>query len=314
MNQNQEIKIHSERTSGDVALCNLASINILEWYNSTLEEQQEIAQCAVDALDLAIEFGICPVLEGQITNDEYKYMGIGLTNLTNLLASLKITIDSQEAAEFQDELMDNLSYQLYRASMLCAKKLGAFNKFNETKWSKGLTPVHMSLKHFPQAWELTEYGRNFVESGKLKRWDDLGQEIKKYGIRNAQVMAIAPTASSGKAINATESTEPVHDLVYKEEGTKNLPALAPNLRQNHLYYKSAFDCNQKALLTNAIVRQKYLDQGQSVTVYFKKVDSLKEFTDLHTYAMKHGVKSLYYVKTQKALDTGSQEECVACAV
>lgn len=307
-----EIKIHSERTSGDVALCNLASINIYEWYYSTPEEQQEIAQCAVDALDLAIEFGICPVTEGQITNDEYKYMGIGLTNLTNLLASQQIVIDTKAAAEFQDELMDNLSFMLYRASMLRAKKLGAFKQFKNTKWAEGLTPVHMSLKHFPQAWELTEYGRNFVSSGKLKRWDELAKEIKQYGIRNAQVMAIAPTASSGKAINATESTEPVHDLVYKEEGTKNLPALAPNLRQNHLYYKSAFDCDQKALLTNAIVRNRYLDQGQSITLYFKKVDSLREFTDLHTYAMNHGVKSLYYVKTQKATET--EEECVACAV
>lgn len=313
MNQNQEIKIESEHVHGDVALCNLASINIYEWYYSSPEEQQEIAQCAVDALDLAIEFGVCPVLEGQITNDEYKYMGIGLTNLTNLLASQKIVIDSQEAAEFQAELMDNLSYMLYKASMLRAKKLGAFKQFKSTKWSVGLTPVHMSLKHFPQAWELTEYGKNFVSSGKLKRWDDLGHEIKKYGIRNAQVMAIAPTASSGKAINATESTEPVHDLVYKEEGTKNLPALAPNLRQNHLYYKSAFDCDQKALLTNAIVRQCFVDQGQSVTLYFKKIDSLREFTDLHLYAIKNGLKSLYYVKQQKEISTG-QDECVACAV
>ena len=196
--------------------------------------------------------------------------------------------------------------------MLRAKKLGAFKQFKNTKWAEGLTPVHLSLKHFPQAWELTEYGRNFVSSGKLKRWDELGQEIKQYGIRNAQVMAIAPTASSGKAINATESTEPVHDLVYKEEGTKNLPALAPNLRRNHLYYKSAFDCDQKALLTNAIVRQCFVDQGQSITLYFKKVDSLREFTDLHTYAMNHGIKSLYYIKQQKAVET--EDECVACAV
>ena len=306
----EEIKIHSERASGDVALCNLASINIYEWYYASPEEQQEIAQCAVDALDLAIEFGICPVTEGQITNDEFKYMGIGLTNLTNLLASQQIIIDSPAAAEFQDELMDNLSFMLYRASMLRAKKLGAFKQFKNTKWAEGLTPVHMSLKHFQQAWELTEYGRNC--SGKLQRWDELGQEIKQYGIRNAQVMAIAPTASSGKAINTTESTEPVHDLFYKEEGTKNLPALAPNIRQNHQYYKSAFDCDQKALLTNAIVRTKWIDQGSSITLYFKKVDSLREFTDLHTYAMKFGIKSLYYIKQMKAIET--EDECTACAV
>ena len=69
---------------------------------------------------------------------------------------------------------------------------------------------------------------------------------------------------------------------------------------------------QKALLTNAIVRQCFVDQGQSITLYFKKVDSLREFTDLHTYAMNHGIKSLYYIKQQKAVET--EDECVACAV
>lgn len=305
------IEIIQHREHGDVALCNLASINVVEFYYADDKQREEICKNAVTALDLAIEFGVCPVAEGQITNDEFKYMGIGITNLANLLAMNKIVIDSSAAAEFIDQLMDDLSFLCYRASMLRAKEVGAFPRFQDTKWAKGLTPVHQSLSYCPQAWEVTEYGRTFVESGKLKRWDELGKEIQKHGIRNAQVMAIAPTANSGKAINATESTEPVMNLAYKEEGVRNLPALAPNITHNHPYYKPAFECDQKALITNAIVRQKYIDQAQSITIYLKKADSLKELTELHNYGFEHGIKTYYYLKQNKAIET---DECTACAV
>lgn len=306
------IEIVQHREHGDMALCNLASINVVEFYYADDATRADICSTAVKALDLAIEYGICPIEEGQITNDEYKYMGIGITNLANLLAMNKIVIDSAEAAEFIDELMDDLSFLTYRASMLRAKELGAFKQFHNTKWALGETPIHQSLRYCPQAWNVTEYGRNFVKSGKLERWDQLGEDIRKYGIRNAQVMAIAPTANSGKAINATESTEPVMHLMYKEEGVKSIPALAPNIQENHPYYKPAFECDQKALITNAIVRQKYIDQAQSITIYLKKANSLKELTELHNYGFDHGIKTYYYLKQNKAIETG--DECVACAV
>lgn len=309
----KEFEITTTKTHGDMALCNLASINLMEWYFAPKEEQQELCQTCVDALDLAIEVGECPVLEGQITNDQWKYMGVGVTNLANVLAANKIVIDTSESAEFQDELFDELSFQLYTASLNRAKLLGPFPRFTDTKWAEGLTPVHMSLKHNPTAWNVTEYGKTFVESGKLERWDKLGKEIQKYGIRNAQVLSIAPTANSAKAINATESTEPVMHLMYKEEGVRNIPALAPNISLHHMYYKPAFECNQKGLITNAIVRQKYVDQAQSITLYLKKADSLKELTELHTYGFSHGIKTYYYIKQQKSIDDAG-DDCVACAV
>lgn len=304
--------IHQRAEHGDVALCNLASINLVEFYYLTDEEKEQLCYDAVETLDFAITVGECPIEEGQVTNEEYRYMGIGITNLANLLAMNKIVIDTQEAAEFQDALMDDLSYYCILASMKLAKVRGKFPRFEETLWAKGLTPVHMSLEKFPQAWQLTEYGKNFVQSGKLHRWDLLAEDIKAHGVRNAQILSIAPTANSGKAINATESTEPVHHLMYKEEGVRNIPALAPNIQQNHAYYKPAFECNQKNLVLNAIVRQKYLDQAQSITLYLKKADSLKELTDLHTFGFENGVKTFYYLKQNKAIDTG--DECVACTV
>ena len=311
MQSKSKFEIVTTKDHGDVALCNLTSINAVAFWYATPEGREQMCRDAVFALDLAIEVGRCPVTEGQVTNDEYRYMGIGVLNLTNLMAMQHIVIDTPEAAEFTDEFMDELSYYTYKASMELAKELSPFPEFKQTKWAEGLTPVHQSLKHFPQAWELTNYGKNFVQEGRLERWDRLAQDIKTYGIRNAQVMSIAPTANSGKAINATESTEPIHALMYKEEGVRNVPALAPNIKENHAYYKPAFECDQKALITNAIVRQKYLDQAQSLTLYLKKVDSLKELTDLHLYGFAHGIKSYYYVKQQKQVDI---DECTACAV
>lgn len=308
----EKIKIKSEREHGDVALCNLASINLVEYQGLDQEQRYQLCYNAVNALDLAISMGICPVEEGQITNAHYRYMGIGVMNLANLLASHQIVIDTQQAAEMIDEVMEDLSYNCYKASMELAKKYGAFPEFKSTKWAEGITPVHQSLKHFPRAWELTEFGRNFKSSGKLEKWDQLGRDIAQYGLRNAQVMSIAPTANSAKAINCTESAEPIFSLVYKEEGVRNLPALAPNIQQNHPYYKPAFECDQRALITNAIIRQKYLDQAQSITIYLKKADSLREMTDLHCYGFEHGIKTYYYLKQQKELDTG--DDCVACAV
>lgn len=311
LNNKEDIIIKSYHVHGDLALCNLASVNVKDYYHSSKEERKEIAKAAVTSLDLAISVGEFPVLEGQITNDEFRYMGIGVLNLANLLASEKIIYDSQEALEFVAELMDDLSFDVYTASMELAKELGKFPRFDETKWAQGLTPVHMSLEHFPQTWQLTEYGRNFVSSGKFERWQKLGEDIAKFGIRNAQVMSIAPTANSSKAINQTESKEPVHALMYKEEGVFSVPALAPNIRENHPYYKPAFECNQYKMIEMTAIMQSYLDQAISHTVYLKKADSLKEMTDLHIHGWNLGMKTFYYLKQQKGVEL---DECVACAV
>ena len=122
-------------------------------------------------------------------------------------------------------------------------------------------------------------------------------------------MAIAPTATSGKAINATESTEPIHSLFYKEEGTINIPTLVPNFSKNNKYYKPACECDQYALIRNAAVRQKWIDQAQSINMYVARPDSMKALTNLHLYAFYFGCKTLYYMKQKKGVTT---EECSSC--
>lgn len=309
-----DIKIQTQHNFGDMSLCNLASINLLEFRRADDKTKDLMAKTIVHSLDAAISNGKCPISEGNITNHLYRYLGIGVMNAANAMASEGIVIDTPDAAEFWDQTMDDLAYRLYFQSMELAKELGRFPEFGSTKWAEGLTPVHMSRQFFPKAWELTTYGRNFQNSGRLEKWEELGQLIKHHGIRNATLLAVAPTASSAKAINCTESTEPVMGLMFKEEGTMTVPSLAPNISENAKYYKNAFDCDQYALVTNAIIRQKYVDQAQSLTVYLKKVDSLKELTKLHNYGFEHGIKTFYYSKQLKPTQNAPEEECVACAV
>lgn len=293
--------INKSYTCGEIALCNLASINIYNYMNLNEKNKIDLINILVRGLDNTIDIASYPVLEGKNSNINWRYLGIGILNLANYLASKAICIDTQEALEMQHQIFDKLSYQIILASCELAKIKGAFKHFAKTKWADGITPVHLANK---LALELTKYKPD------MEKWNALGNEIKKYGIRNAQLMAIAPTATSGKAINATESIEPIQHFVYKEDGKINLPTLVPNIQNNWKYYKIAFKCDQYMLLKAAAIRQIYLDQSQSINIYFKKITSLTEFALFHFYGFKLGIKTYYYAKTAKEQ---AEEICESCS-
>ncbi len=213
-----------------------------------------------------------------------------------------MVIDTQEALEKSDELFDELSYMIISVSSELAEEKGKFEKFYETKWADGILPIDFANE---EAANLTEYQPNMV------KWNKLREKIKRTGLRNAQLMAIAPTATSGKAINAIESTEPIADLFYKEEGTITVPTIVPNFRLNNQYYKKNFECDQYKLVEGAGVRQKWLDQSQSVNVYIKRPDSLLELTNLHIYGFDLGMCTFYYLKQMK--EGADDVICVSCS-
>ena len=124
--------------------------------------------------------------------------------------------------------------------------------------------------------------------------------------------AIAPTATSGKSINATESIEPVMDLFYMEEGIQNLPTLVANIKENRMYYERCWDIPAKTLIELAAIRQKYIDQAQSITLYYKKPESARELWEDIKYAMELGIKTLYYMKTPKA-NFNDDYVCESCS-
>ncbi|MGL4950267.1 MAG: ribonucleoside-diphosphate reductase subunit alpha, partial [Mycoplasma sp.] len=298
---NKDKLIINEYTSGEIALCNLASVNIYAYMNANEHQKELIVKNIVRALDNSIDQATYPIKEAEITNKEYRYLGIGVLNMTNYLASQKIVVDSEEALEMTHKIFDELSYRIINSSHELAKLRGSFSKFHETQWASGILPI---FKANQKALKLTKYQPD------LNKWKELGEKIKTGGIRNAQLMAIAPTATSGKAINATESIEPIQNFFYKEDGKINLPTLVPNIRENWKYYKIAPDCNQFMLIKAAAIRQCYIDQAQSINIYFKKVTSLKEFSLFHVWAFDLGIKTFYYCKTLKEeLD----EICESCS-
>ena len=284
---------------GEIALCNLASINIYNYMYASKEMRNKVVECVVRGLDNTIDIALYPVVEAKTTNKKYRYLGIGMLNLANYLANEKKVIDSQEALEKMHEIIDKLSYSIIEASHNLAIEKGSFPAFSETKWAEGKLPIFMANKN---ALNLTKYQPD------MEKWKDLASRIRKYGIRNAQLLAIAPTATSGKAINATESIEPIQNFYYKEDGKTNLPTLVPNIH-NWKYYKIATDCDQYALIKMAAIRQCYLDQAQSINVYFKQVKSLTEFSLLHIWGFLLGIKTFYYCKT---INEEVQEICESC--
>ena len=283
-------RIVKRYTAGEIALCNLSSINAEKWFYMNDDEKWQLVRTMVRALDNTVDVANYPVKEGKNSNLMYRYLGIGILNQTNYLALKEIVVDSQESAEEQDRLWDEISYMIISVSVELAIEKGKFPQFHETEWSKGILPIHKANKN---AFELTEYEPDW------DRWNELAERVRTFGIRNAQLMAIAPTATSGKAVNAIESTEPVHDFFYKEEGTITIPTVVPNFRKNNRYYKKSFECDQFGLLKCAAVRQKWIDQAQSVNVYMSRPDSLMELTQLHLYGFKYGMKTFYYLRQQK---------------
>lgn len=300
--ENGQKRIVKHYTAGEIALCNLSSVNLERWFYMSDEEKDALISVMVRALDNTIDLAEYPVKEGKNSNLMYRYLGIGVLNFTNYLALKHIVIDTQEALEETDALFDDLSYRIISASVDLAIEKGRFEKFYETEWSKGILPIHKANQN---AVNLTEYQPD------MDKWNALAKRIVHNGIRNAQLMAIAPTATSGKAINAIESTEPIADFFYKEEGTMTIPTLVANFSKNNRFYKMAFECDQNKLIECAAVRQKWLDQSQSVNVYVKRPDSLEVLTQLHLYGFWLGMKTFYYLKQQKE---GAEEYvCESCS-
>lgn len=148
--------------------------------------------------------------------------------------------------------------------------------------------------------------KKIIDGGFEHTWDIEVPDVHEYILSNGCISH----NTSGKGINAIESTEPIHDFFYKEEGTMSIPTLAPNFRLNNQFYKKAFDCDQYILIEHAAVRQKWIDQSQSVNTYVSRPDSLEELTKLYLYSFILGMKTHYYQKQQK--EGADEVTCESC--
>jgi ribonucleoside-diphosphate reductase alpha chain len=204
-----EKRIVKRYHAGEIALCNLSSINLEKWFYMDKDQKMQLIRTLVRALDNTIDVANYPVKEGKNSNLMYRYLGIGVLNYTNYLALNKIVIDTPEAAEETDKLFDDLSYKIITVSMELAIEKGKFEKFYETEWSKGILPIHKANK---KAIELTDYQPD------MNKWNELADKVKTFGIRNAQLLAIAPTACQTKEskIKTDKGIESLEELMNRQ--------------------------------------------------------------------------------------------------
>ncbi|MCF6309856.1 MAG: ribonucleoside-diphosphate reductase subunit alpha [Sulfurimonas sp.] len=303
--------VEKEKVNGDTAVCNLASVN-LSRVNSK-EDIDRIVPIAVRCLDNVIDLNFYPIEKVKRTNMKSRSIGLGVMGEAQMLAEKSIAWGSQEHFDKIDELMEAVSYNTISASSDLALEKGKYADYEGSLWSKGVMPMdHANAEVI----NLVDRGGLFASS---YEWDDLRAKVKKQGMRNGYLMAIAPTSSISILTGTTQAIEPVFKRKWFEENLSGLiPVVVPNLSpETWSYYTPAYDLNQTLLIKAAAIRQKWLDQGQSLNIFITlDKASGKYLNEIYMLAWKLGLKSTYYLRSQSPEVANDVEdrsmECVGC--
>ena len=308
-----EVFIAEKESNGDgkTAVCNLASVNLSKI--NTKEDIERVVPIAVRMLDNVIDLNFYPYKKVKDTNLSSRGIGLGVMGEAQMLAESQISWGSDEHLEKIDEVMEMISYNAIKASSNLAVEKDSYPDFEGSNWSKGIFPIDVANE---EAKKLTARGGIF---GYTYDWDELRAKVKKDGMRNGYLMAIAPTSSISILVGTTQAIEPIYKRKWFEENLSGLiPVCAPNLNvENYQYYTPAYDLDQRLLIKAGAVRQKWIDQGQSLNIFMKLENaSGKVLNDIYTLAWRLGVKSTYYLRSQSpesekeiADRTG---ECLSC--
>jgi ribonucleoside-diphosphate reductase alpha chain len=230
-----------------------------------------------------------------------------------MLAEAGIEWGSQEHFDKIDEVMESVCYNAIKASSDLAVEKGSYPEFEGSKWSRGI---------FPQDHANAEV-INLVDRGGLfastYEWDELRSLVKKQGMRNGYLMAVAPTSSISILTGTTQAIEPVFKRKWFEENLSGLiPVVVPKLSADTwAYYTPAYELDQTILIKAAAIRQKWIDQGQSLNIFITlDKASGRYLNEIYMLAWRLGLKSTYYLRSQSPEVANDVEdrsmECVGC--
>jgi len=303
--------VEKERVDGATAVCNLASINLSKV--NTKEDIERIVPVAIRALDNVIDLNFYPVKKVKDTNMRSRSIGLGVMGEAQMLAEAGISWGSQEHFDKIDEVMEAVSFNAISASSDLAVEKGSYPEFEGSKWSKGIMP-HDHAKAEVQ--NLVDRGGLFASS---YDWDSLREKVKSQGMRNGYLMAIAPTSSISILTGTTQAIEPVFKRKWYEENLSGLiPVVVPKLSpETWAYYTPAYDLDQRVLIKAAAIRQKWIDQGQSLNIFITLDKASGRYLhEIYTLAWQLGLKSTYYLRSQSPEMANDVEdrsmECVGC--
>jgi len=273
--------------SGDMALCNLSSINLAHWITLTPRQKQDFMYLLVKSMDNAIDTTSYSNELGKLSAEKYRPLGIGVSNYAYTFAQQSISWSSAEARYLTHSIFEQISFYAIKASIQLAKERSRFPTFNQTKWADNIFPHELSILPDKFKQELT------------LDWESLRAELSRYGIRNATLLACAPTSTSGKCINATPGIDAPKQLKSIEEGTYSLPFTVPGLREYRDSYETLFTINNRDTIELAAIRQRFICMSQSVSLAYIDTSSAYRLISDVMYAEELGIKALYYTHSQK---------------
>lgn len=276
---------------GDFVVCNLASLSLGHLPLEDETQMREKVATVVRALDNVIDLNFYPVPYAKITNRHYRSIGLGVSGYHHALAIRGIRWESDEHLAFMDEVFERINYAAIEASAELAREKGRYDYFEGSDWQTG------------------DY---FVKRGYTSdRWKILSAKVADCGMRNAYLLAVAPTSSTSIIAGTTAGTDPVMKRFFLEEKKGVMfPRVAPALSDKTFWtYKGAYLIDQTWSVRAAGVRQRHIDQAQSLNLYITNDYTMRQVLNLYTLAWECGVKTIYYVRS-KSLEV---EECESCA-
>lgn len=276
---------------GDFVVCNLASLSLGHLPLEDKAQMKEKVATVVRALDNVIDLNFYPLPYAKITNHRYRSIGLGVSGYHHALAIRGIAWESEEHLRFADRVFENINYAAIEASAELAKEKGSYAYFEGSDWQTGA--------YFSK--------RGYVSQA----WNELAVKVAACGMRNAYLLAIAPTSSTGIIAGTTAGIDPVMKRFFLEEKKgAMLPRVAPALSDKTFWmYKGAYLIDQQWSIRAAGIRQLHIDQSQSLNLYITNDFSMRQVLNLYLLAWECGVKTLYYVRG-KSLEV---EECESCA-
>jgi ribonucleoside-diphosphate reductase alpha chain len=320
-----EILLNTSRD--ETAVCNLGSVNLVAHIKDGAINRELLETTiftALRMLDNVIDINFYPTDEAANSNKRHRPVGLGLMGFQDALYALRLPYDSDAAAEFADLSMELISYYAILASTMLAEERGTYESYEGSKWDRGMLPID-TLKLLAE-----ERGSHFeVDMSVRLDWNVVREAVAKHGMRNSNVMAIAPTATISNISGVTQSIEPtyrnlfvkanlsgdftvlnnymvndlkalglwddqmVDDLKYFDGSLAEIERVPDNLKA---LYRTAFEVAPQWIIDCGSRRQKWIDMGQSLNLYIAS-PSGKALDDMYKLAWVRGLKTTYYLRS-----------------
>ena len=326
-------------SESETAVCNLGSVNLVAHLKDGELNQEKLAntcRVAMRMLDNVIDINFYSVPKARNSNLKHRPVGMGMMGFQDALLSLRIPYASKEAVEFADYVYEAISFYAIGASSELAEERGRYGSYEGSLWSKGILPID-SLNLLEDARKAISNGEVYFDVDRSSKfdWTPIREHIAKFGMRNSNCLAIAPTATIANIAGVSPSVEPtfqnlyvksnlsgeftvintylvnelkqlgiwdevmIHDLKYFDGSVMPIERIPDEVKS---IYATAFEIDPKWLVESASRRQKWIDQSQSLNLYVSEPNG-KKLDDLYKTAWVKGLKTTYYLRTTSATYT-----------